>query len=205
MAFLGLKVPPETARLFAEIDVPGEKSAPSAMHITMVYLGKEVPIETIAATIPVVMKVVSGTRPFSVQTSHVSTFPAGDDGVPIIARVQSNDLHRLRNALLNALDAASIPYNKKFPEFKPHVTLAFSKDPLVEEIVNIDIPTIEWGAHELVLWGGDQGDKRIIVTFPFSIAMTKAAVDRSFVQLATRWPAGNEQVRKLLGNFRDLP
>ena len=189
MAFLGLKVPPETSRILSEINYGdvGEKEPPSSQHITMVYLGKEVPIEKIAALIPVVFGVVSQTKPFTVATKKVSTFPANpDDGTPIIALIDSPELHVFRKAVTDAFDAAQVEYNKKYPSYVPHVTLGYSEEPLKQPI-NLDIPVVEWGAHELVLWGGDTGDNRIIITFPFSIALDKAAMHRAYVQLAKNW------------------
>jgi 2'-5' RNA ligase len=192
MAFLGFKCPPETARILSEIDIGkyGEKESPSSMHITVLYIGNVVPIQTIALMIEPIFGVVSQTKPFTVATSRVTTFPASpDDGVPIIAPVDSNDLHAFRKAICAAFDQAGIEYNKKFPTYRPHVTLAYSKDPLVDadKAIDLTIPVVEWGAHELVLWGGDSGDNRIIITFPLSIANNKSARDKAFVQLAANW------------------
>ncbi len=192
MAFLGLRVPQETARILAEVDIGkwGEKEPPSSFHITMAYMGREVPIETIAQMIPAIFPVVAKTSPFTVSTSHVTTFPPHpEDGVPIIARVDSEPLHAFRAAVCQAMDAAGVDFSKKFPDYKPHVTLAYAKDALVhyDNAFDIHIPTIEWAAHELVLWGGDNGDNRLIVTFPLSIAMSKTAMHRAYVQLAKNW------------------
>lgn len=192
MAFLGLKCPPETARILSEIALGEgiEKQAPSSMHTTMIYLGKEVPIEKIAQCIPVIFSVVSQTKPFTVATSRVTTFPPNpDDGVPVIAPIESNELHDFRKAICAAFDQAGVEYNKKYPDYKPHLTLGYAKDPLVhaDNAVDLQIPTVEWGAHELVLWGGDSGDNRLIVTFPLSVATTKTAMHRAFVQLAQNW------------------
>jgi len=194
MAFLGLKVPHETARILSEIDfgkAGGDKEPPSSMHITMCYLGKEVPIEKVAAMIPVIFAVVSQTTPFTVATSRVTTFPANpDDGVPIICPIDSNELHAFRSALCSAFDGTSPPidYSKKY-SYKPHVTLGYNQDPLVsaDNAIDLQIPVIEWGAHELVLWGGDSGDNRVIITFPLSVALNKTAMHRAFVQLAKNW------------------
>lgn len=187
MAFLGIAVPAQTARLIAEVDYGGiGQAVPSSeYHITMIYLGKDVPIETISAAIPAIFSVTSRTKPFTVQTSRASTFPGNEDGVPIIARIQSNALHTLRSDIGQALDVAGIEYSKKYPEYKPHLTLAYSSEPL-EQPVDVEFPVIEWGAHELSLWGGDKGDNRLIVTFPLSIG-TKEALDRAFVKLAANW------------------
>jgi len=167
MAFLGIEIPHPTARLLSEIDVPGEREAPSAMHITLLYIGKDVPINTLAEAMKATYTVTSKTKPFTVRTSNVTSFPANpDDGIPIIARVESDALHELRSAVAAAFDKASVEFNKKFPTYRPHVTLSYSKEEPVQEIT---IPTVEWGAHELVLWGGDEADRRLIITFPFSL------------------------------------
>lgn len=189
MAFLGLKVPHETARILSEINYGdvGEKEPASSMHITMCYLGKEVPIEKIAAMIPVIFSVVSQVRPFTVATKKVSTFPPNpDDGTPIIGLIDSPELHVFRKALTGTFDAQGVEYNKKYPDYVPHVTLGYSKEP-PRPPINLDIPVVEWGAHELVLWGGDSGDNRIIITFPLSVATSKTAMHRAFVQLAKNW------------------
>jgi 2'-5' RNA ligase len=173
MAALMLQVPAETARVLHEIPVPGTKDQGDP-HITVMYLGKDVPIERISSMLPVIYDVTSRTLPFSVATSHISNFPPNDDdGVPVIAKINSPALHRFRDALCAAFDEAELPYDKKFPEYKPHTTLAYSPDP--ETTVDQDIPEISWGAHELVLWGSDRGTGRLVVKFPLSLPMAKVA------------------------------
>ncbi len=192
MAFLGLPIPHETARILSEVNFGnvGEKEPPSSFHITMLYIGKEVAIEKVASMIPVIFGVVAKTKPFTVATSRVTTFPANpDDGVPIIAPIVSNALVAFRKSLCDAFDKANIEYNKKYPAYRPHVTLGYSQDPLLnaDNGVDLTIPVVEWGAHELVLWGGDTGDNRLIVTFPLSVITTKTAMHKAYVQLAKNW------------------
>jgi 2'-5' RNA ligase len=172
MAALMFQVPPETARVLHEIPVPGDKEYEDP-HITVLYLGKDLPIERIGEMLPVIYDITSKTLPFSVATSHVSSFPGGDDGVPVIARINSPALHRFRDELCEAFDAEGLPYDKKFPEYKPHTTLAYSPDPETE--VDLDIPEISWGAHELMLWGSNRGTGRLVIKFPLSLPMAKAA------------------------------
>lgn len=183
MAFLGLQVPAPTARLLSEVDYGGvgDATGTDTYHITLCYLGSEIPMERIGKALPVIFDVTSHTKPFTVGTNRVTTFPSNPDGTPVICRVVSDALHELRDNLWAALDDAGIEYDKKYPEFKPHVTLAYS-----EEDVEIDkeFTTVEWGAHELVLWGGDSGDGRLVVNFPFSLEQKEAAVRRAFVRLA---------------------
>jgi len=183
MAFIGLKVPHETARLLAQVEVDGDRADLSSMHITMIYLGKALSIEAIATATQVAFEVTSKTQPFTVSTQLVTSFPPNpDDGIPIIARIESEPLHTLQKALLAAFDAAGVEYDRKYPEYKPHVTLAYNKSDKKPE--DQKIPPVEWGAGELVLWGGDKGDEKLVVTFPFALALSKTAMYRAFVRLA---------------------
>jgi 2'-5' RNA ligase len=172
MAMIGFRVPAETARVLSEIDVPGKLEDVAHYHVTLMVLGKDLPISTIALATIAAYEVAANTRPFTIQTSRISSFPSDED-VPIIARCESNALHDLWVQLCESLDVHGIDYNKKFPEYKPHVTLSYAK----EGIEDIRIPTLEWGAHELILWGGDEGDRRILVAMPFSL-MSRAATVR---------------------------
>lgn len=180
MAFVGIRVPHETARLLSEIDVPGKKDSTAHFHVTVIHLGDNVPIETLAKTMVATFGVTSKLRPFTVSTSRVTCFPAKDKPdakVPIICRVDSDALHDLWKNLCSAYDSAGIEYSKRFPEFKPHVTVAWTEEPMEEK----RIPIVEWGAHEVVLWGGDDGDRRVVVTFPLSLktsALSKRVASR---------------------------
>lgn len=184
MAFIGLKVPHETARLLGQVKVDGDKVDLSEMHVTVLFLGSNVPIETVTEATKVAYEVTSQTKPFTVATELVTSFPKNPDGIPIIARVESEPLHELRKALTAAFDAAGIAYDKKYPEYKPHVTLAYlhgaEKAPPDQKL-----PPLEWGAGEMVLWGGDSGDDKLTVTFPFALAPSKSASYRALVQMAT--------------------
>lgn len=190
MAILTLQVPEETARVLREVPVPGNPEREEA-HVTILFFGKEVPIAEISAMLPVIYEVTSKTLPFSVSTNHISTFPAGDDGVPVIARLNAPALQSFRETLCRAFDKAGLLYSKKFPIYKPHFTLAYAPDP--KTTVDIDIPEVSWGAHEVVLWGSDQGTGRLIIKFPLSLPEGKvstlrmpqeAVLYRSFVKLA---------------------
>jgi 2'-5' RNA ligase len=177
VAALMFPLPEETARVLGELDVP-EGTPEHNKHITVVYIGKDVPIERIASLLPVLFDVTSKTLPFSAATDHVTTFPAGDDGVPVIAKVSSPELHAFRASICQAMDDAGIDYDKKFPDYKPHVTLTYAKDPETE--FELEIPEIRWMCSELTLWGSNRGTGRLVVSFPMSLSnaevLNKAAV-----------------------------
>lgn len=184
MSFIGFRVPHETARLLSELDVPGQKDPTDHFHVTIIHLGDDVAIETLAEALVATFKVSSKTAPFTVSTSRVSCFPMKksatsprDGKVPVICRIESDALHTLQQNLKASLKEAGVGFSDKFPEYKPHVTLAWANDNIEDK----RIPTVEWGAHELVLWGGDEGDRKLIITFPFSLkvaSMPKRVIAR---------------------------
>jgi 2'-5' RNA ligase len=184
MAFVGLRVPHETARLLGELEVAGDKEPVSNLHTTVLYLGKDVPVEQIASSVTAIYEVTSKTKPFTVETSIVTSFPPNpDDGVPIIARIESEPLHQLQAALKAALKKHGVAFSDKYPEYKPHVTLAYLQDG--EAPADIQIPPVTWGVGEVVLWGGDTGDNRLIVTFPFSLNGSKQAAHKALVRIVS--------------------
>jgi 2'-5' RNA ligase len=152
--------------------------------VTLVYIGDNVPIDVLAEVIKATYSVTSQTRPFTVRTTRVGSFPVNkddQDAHPVIAHIESDDLHELHENLGNALDDAGVDFSKKFPVYRPHVTLAYAED-AVEEL---RIPTIEWGAHEIIMWGGDEGDRKLTVTFP--LALTPFDVTAMAQRVASRF------------------
>ena len=189
MSFLGIRVPHEIARALNGIDISGEKQPLDHFHITVINIGKETPVEQLMAATEAAFGVTSKFPPFQVETGLVSTVSANkDDGIPIIARVDSKPLHELKTALEAAFKASGVSFNDKWPEFKPHVTLGYSQD-LETEIRDKKIaPPVQWGVGEVVLWGGDKGDEKLTVTFPLSITPTKEARRKVFAKVATMLP-----------------
>lgn len=181
MAFLGLRVPHEVARVLGQIEVPGTLVPGDHKHITILMFGKEVPIETISKAVVAVHEVSSKMVPFAVTLDHVACFPKNDDGVPIICPVTSPELLAFHGQLQKALDKAGVEYSKKFPEYKPHVTLSYAPEAVKEQ----KFGPIDWSVYEVVLWGGDSGDERLSVTFPFALP-GKTALWRRLIQANVR-------------------
>jgi 2'-5' RNA ligase len=174
MSFIGLKVPHETARLLGGLDVPGKREDISSLHVTMFYFGNGLDIGRLTDIIRVTFGVVANSKPFTVRTNRVTSFPAGDNGTPIICRVESDALHDLREKIRKAYVKNGVEFANNHPEYKPHVTLSYAEDADLSEKGEADftersIPVVEWGAHELVLWGGDSGDNKLVVHFPFAL------------------------------------
>ncbi|SRR5258706_14475330 len=167
MSFIGIRVNFETSRLIHEIDVPGIKTDRTALHITLLCLGDETPIEELAQAMIATYEVSKNTCPFWVKLSCVNYFDITEEGkqYPIIAPVLSPKLHELQGALKKSFNKAKIEYNKKFKEYKPHITLSYND----ESIKKTKIEPIEWSVQELTLWGGAHGDDRIYINFPLEL------------------------------------
>ena len=167
MAFLGIRIPHETGRLLSKIDVPGEKTATSEMHITMLYFGEEWPITEISKAMEAAFEIISKTKPFTAKVSKVTHFPKNpndQDKYPVITRVESKELHEVREKLAKKFDKEGNEFSKLHPDYKPHITLAYSED----EPEDVEFDPVEFSVSEIVLWGGDHGDDRIFVTFPLA-------------------------------------
>jgi 2'-5' RNA ligase len=178
MSFIGIKIGHDVGRLFSSIEAPGKKVPIDELHITTLYLGKGIPLETLGRAVIAVAEVAEATRPFRLVVESRSSFPMNDDGVPVICPVISEELHDLNTRLKAALDAHGVDYSKKFTEYHPHVTLAYAEEPVPDEA----LPTLEWSAYEMVIWGGDSGDERMSATFPFAFPM-KAATEQKLLRI----------------------
>lgn len=166
MSFIGIRVPHETARLLHDIEVPGEKEDTAQLHITLLYLGQNVPIKEIAKAMIATYEVTQNISPFWVKSTSVSCFPVEEgDPCPIIAPIQSPKLLELHKFLKKSFDKMNVEYSKKFKIYHPHVTLSFNDT----GIKKTKIEPIEWSVQEIVLWGGEDGDDRIFTTFPLEI------------------------------------
>lgn len=167
MAIITIPIKHECARLLHDIDVPGIKTDTSQLHITLLDLGEEISIETLAKAMVVVHEIVEQSEPFQVRINNVSCFPALVEGasVPIIAPIQCQAINDLNKGLKRLFNKAKIGYDKRFPKFHPHITLSRYE----EAIKRTKIEPIEWNVQELVLWGGSEGDNRIFITFPLTI------------------------------------
>lgn len=182
MAFLFLEVPSEARDVFEQIGVPGKLEPKGKYHITVLFLGDDYPAEGVVKATEAALNVTRKTAPFQVSTRLITTFPAGDDGVPIIARIESPDLIRFQASIREAFDASGIEYSKKYPEYKPHMTLSYGDAPMPDK----PISQIGWMVNELVLQGGKEGDtKRIKTTLPLERDMIAS------LRVASRFQRGS--------------
>jgi 2'-5' RNA ligase len=156
MAFIGVKVPPEVTSQLSAIQVPGKALEQEEMHITLLYLGKGMSAYHVLSAAMGCHTVTVRWKPFTVHAAALMCFPENpEDGVPVIARVVSTELARFREEVRGAMDKMSVPYSNKYPEYKPHVTLAYapagSAGPAPEKI-----GPFSWTVREVTVWGGKE-------------------------------------------------
>jgi 2'-5' RNA ligase len=100
---------------------------------------------------------------FLTKNHKITCFPKRENNpVAIIAKIESDELHELRDKLEKQFDKCKVDFSKIFKDFKPHITLSYAD----EEIDDCKIDTVEFTVQEVVLWGGEDGDNRIFITFP---------------------------------------
>lgn len=163
MSMIGLKVPADVVEKLLKIKVPGKKVPDDSYHITMFYFEKEFKIKDMMNLIKLVHDVIKNVEPFQIKGKKVSCFPKGEDGVPIIIPVESEGLMELRKRLAKKFDASDFQFSKKYPEYRPHLTLAYSSKDGDEK----DVDGIRWKATEIVIWGGPHDDEQIVISIPF--------------------------------------
>ena len=108
--------------------------------------------------------------------NDVKSFGNGDDGYPIIVPVESDELFEFRKKLAKKLDDNNVKYSKKWPEYKPHITLSYSK----KEFEGHKLKSkISFHADEVVLYSGDSMDENDIIV-SLSLKNKKASYLESY-------------------------
>lgn len=171
MAFIGIRIPTDVARLFRNLELPGEKVSENEYHITLLVFDENWPIKHVAKAMEASFEVLENTEPFTISCNLVTCFPKREDNpCPLIAKVISKELKHLNTALKKKFDEEDVEYSKTFKDFKPHITLSYAD----KEIKDIKLDKeIEFTVNEVVLWAGDNGDDRIFITFPLKGVQAK--------------------------------
>lgn len=166
MAFIGLKVPDPVAEALTALDAPGKKLSAEEKHITLFYVGKKTPLREALHAAAVCTVFARMRAPFQVGCARRVCFPENpDDGVPVIARVVSPALHAFRAKLAQAFDRHGVQYSKKYPDYKPHVTLSYSDAPCEE----MPFEPVVWTVDRFILWAGDDMDEGLSMQFRFPV------------------------------------
>jgi len=129
MTMLSISVPENISKILQSISlnseiIQGDKSD----HCTCFYFEDDgMEIETVLKIIPLVYKITQKIKPFIVNIKSYDSFSEGKYGFPIVSKINSKELIKLRNDIKDIFEENDIDFSKKFPKFVPHITLAYAK------------------------------------------------------------------------------
>lgn len=156
VAFIGMRVPSATTDQFSAIRVLGDREPKDRMHVTLAYLGKNVPISNVLKSVAVCLALGAEFPPLDLTAAMVMCFPPDPEGrTPVIARLVTPALLTMRAALVQRLEQAKVDYSKRHPQYKPHVTLAYAQNAQKPMVIS----PIRWNSNSITVWGGDNEDE----------------------------------------------
>lgn len=179
MPMIGLKAPEEICERLSKISVPGKKTPADEMHITMFYFEQDLGIKDILKITQAMYEVTKKADALSIKGNTVSTFNKGDDGVPVIVPIVSDDLVDLRKKMAKKFDNEGIKYSKKWPEYKPHLTLSYSPKEMEDKKLE---KSIGWKASEVIFWAGSwHSDPGVLVSMPLHLGKKASKFDKNYL------------------------
>jgi 2'-5' RNA ligase len=158
MAYISFMVPPEAAAELASLYTVGDLTPPEDMHVTLAFLSKNTPPSQVMRAIAACQVVAATSAPVLMHAALLTAFPPNPDhreGVPVIVRVISDALFSFRARLVAELEKFGVEYSKKFPEYKPHVTLSHSSERPEPQKVG----PVSWTSDTVMVWGGEDHHK----------------------------------------------
>jgi 2'-5' RNA ligase len=136
---------------------PTLKEDDSPAHITTLYLGSQ-DYDMEDKIIISAYEVAENIEPFECELNGLGYFPKNQDGVKVaFVKVKSSGLHSLRNKLVKSVNEHKVEWENTWPEFKPHVTLAYMED--LDAEYGKKIPTGKWTCGSMEVWGFDKKHK----------------------------------------------
>lgn len=162
MAYISFMVPPEAAVELAKLYPEGDLTAPEDMHVTLAFLSRGTPPSQVLRAIAACHVVASTSAPVLMHAALLTSFPPNPEhreGIPVIVRMVSDALFSFRARLVAELDKFGVEYSKKFPEYKPHVTLSHSHSS--ERPTPRKVGPVSWTSSQLMVWGGEDHHKGI--------------------------------------------
>ena len=127
----------------------------SKPHITVLYIGKNVPKNKEKTMAEAIEKVLSEQEPFEIKFDDKATYfdPTEHSDNCKIAKLSmiSKGLCALHDKLKKALKEADVEIDDHFPDYKPHVTLEYMEPP--KDKYEDDIPKGSFIADLAEIWG----------------------------------------------------
>lgn len=173
MTMIALSIPSDITKKLVKLPMPkGSKIKQEDMHITLFHFKENLKVDQIAYIFEVLYNEISELNPFKLSLTHISAFPKGEDGYPIILRITSQALQDFRENVAKKLDKKKIPYSNNFG-FNPHITLVYSE----EDFKKTKIDKITFTPDTLFLEdnrGSNYEEKIVVISFPLDGKISKA-------------------------------
>lgn len=142
-------LPKEIARQFP--DEGRQETDKSPSHITILYLGSVLPALE-KKLLRVVNEVCEATKPFVASLKRPRKFVNDKGQIILHSPVKSGRLVRFHDNLRAALLNAGIQVDNKFPEFKPHITIAYCNNKKELKQYKEIRPEGEWIVNSIWIW-----------------------------------------------------
>lgn len=142
-------LPKEIARQFPIEGREAEDRSPS--HITILQLGSVVPAAE-KKLLRIVNEVCEATKPFVVSLKRPKKFVNDKGQIILHSPVKSGRLVRFHDNLRAALLNGGIQVDNKFPEFKPHITIAYVNSKKELKQYKDVRPQGEWLMDSVWIW-----------------------------------------------------
>lgn len=188
MTLLCLELDAEQVRPLWDLPIPGNREALDKAHCTMVYFGQGGTVGGSAPILEIVERALAKTGPFQASIQTITSFEPSEssDGLrPIICKVEAPALMKLRADIVAELVKAGIPFANNFPDYKPHVTLAYQDPSEPWKDITLATPVTFGVTSVSVLFGGHGDAQQTTITWPLRLPL----VDR----IASNWLASHLQ------------
>jgi len=141
-AMVAFFVPPAAA---ASLAVPGGEPA-DELHVTLVFFEQKASARNDWGKLTQVLRDLAGQQPpVHMKATELGSFPSPDNGGVVWAAPEfDQDVAGFRERVVQAVEAAGFPTDKRFPDWKPHITLTYgTEDPsTVPAKVPMDLGTV---------------------------------------------------------------
>lgn len=129
---------------------------PEYLHVTLVYLGKDLTPEQVETVKKIGAEVCAAHKVLNCKTQGLGVFDHVDEdegGKPFYASVDALGMAQLRTDLLNEIVSAGVELDQRY-DFTPHMTLAYIDPNLIP--FGDGSPGVEWSSDEVILMNGEE-------------------------------------------------
>lgn len=142
-----IKLPRELASQYPQI-----KDDDSPKHITVIML--DTLSEALESKfISIVQQVCTNIKPFTIKVGKVGKFVNDKNQIILHSKVKSNKLYKLHDILKQALAQNQISVSNKYPNFEPHITIAYANDKKEAKQYKDIQPEGEIEVDHIEIWG----------------------------------------------------